>query len=50
MTHIDNAYGIGKYSGDHAAAKKAMLKAQSIVGIQYFLTVADLEGNMIEIQ
>ncbi|QKX54152.1 uncharacterized protein TRUGW13939_01236 [Talaromyces rugulosus] len=47
---IPNAYGLGKYAGAHIEAKKALLKAQGLIGIEMFLLIADPDGNLIEIQ
>ncbi|CAL5865907.1 uncharacterized protein PFLUO_LOCUS113 [Penicillium psychrofluorescens] len=47
---INNAYNLGQYAGAHIAAKKALIKAQGIIGIPLMLLVADPDGNLVEIQ
>ncbi|KAJ5272663.1 hypothetical protein N7478_007788 [Penicillium angulare] len=47
---IPNAFGLGEYAGAHIAAKKALMEAQGVIGIQLLLMVADPDGNLVEIQ
>ncbi|KAH8698660.1 hypothetical protein BGW36DRAFT_376566 [Talaromyces proteolyticus] len=47
---IPNAYGLGEYAGAHIEAKKRLLKAQGLIGLEMFLMIADPDGNLIEIQ
>jgi lactoylglutathione lyase len=34
----------------HFAAKKALLDAQGLIGLESFLMIADPDGNLVEIQ
>ncbi|KAJ5160171.1 Glyoxalase/Bleomycin resistance protein/Dihydroxybiphenyl dioxygenase [Penicillium canariense] len=47
---IQNAFGVGEFAGEHIAAKMALLKAQSLIGMEMFLMVQDPDGNLVEIQ
>ncbi|KAJ5096994.1 Glyoxalase/Bleomycin resistance protein/Dihydroxybiphenyl dioxygenase [Penicillium angulare] len=47
---LQNAFGIGEYAGKHTAAKEALIKAQSLIGLEMLLMVEDPDGNMVEIQ
>ncbi|KAJ5090366.1 Glyoxalase/Bleomycin resistance protein/Dihydroxybiphenyl dioxygenase [Penicillium argentinense] len=47
---LQNAFGIGEFAGAHIAAKKALIKAQSLIGLEMLLMVEDPDGNMVEIQ
>lgn len=47
---LQNAFGIGEFAGAHIAAKQALIKAQSLIGLEMLLMVEDPDGNMVEIQ
>ena len=47
---VPNAFGVGEFAGLHLAAKKALVEAQGLIGLEYFLMVADPDGNLVEIQ
>jgi lactoylglutathione lyase len=47
---VPNAFGLGEFAGLHLAAKKALVDAQGLIGLEFFLMVADPDGNLIEIQ
>lgn len=47
---LQNAFGIGEFAGAHVAAKQALIKAQSLIGLEMLLMVEDPDGNMVEIQ
>ncbi|KAJ5690042.1 Glyoxalase/Bleomycin resistance protein/Dihydroxybiphenyl dioxygenase [Penicillium macrosclerotiorum] len=47
---VQNAFGIGEFAGDHTAAKKALIAAQGLIGLEMFLMVEDPDGNLVEIQ
>lgn len=47
---VPNAFGLGEFAGLHLAAKKALIDAQGLIGLDHFLMIADPDGNLIEIQ
>ena len=47
---VQNAFGIGEFAGEHIAAKKALVAAQSLIGLEMFLMIEDPDGNLVEIQ
>jgi lactoylglutathione lyase len=47
---VPNAFGLGEYAGLHLAAKKALIDAQGLIGLEFFLMIADPDGNLVEIQ
>ncbi|KAJ5122550.1 Glyoxalase/Bleomycin resistance protein/Dihydroxybiphenyl dioxygenase [Penicillium atrosanguineum] len=47
---IQNAFGIGEFAGEHIAAKKALVAAQGLIGLEMFLIIEDPDGNLVEIQ
>lgn len=47
---VQNAFGIGEYAGEHIAAKKALVAAQGVIGLEMFLIIEDPDGNLVEIQ
>lgn len=47
---IQNALGVGEFAGEFIAAKKALLKAQTLIGWEMFLLIEDPDGNLVEIQ
>ncbi|KAF7593549.1 hypothetical protein BBP40_011277 [Aspergillus hancockii] len=47
---VPNAFGIGEFAGEHLEAKRALVKAQSLIGLEYFLMVEDPDGNLVEVQ
>ncbi|KAF5855686.1 hypothetical protein ETB97_008600 [Aspergillus alliaceus] len=47
---VPNAFGIGEFAGAHLAAKQALVEAQGLIGLEYFLMIKDPDGNLVEIQ
>ncbi|KAJ5383738.1 hypothetical protein N7517_001649 [Penicillium concentricum] len=47
---VPNSMGIGEFAGLHLAAKRALVKAQGLIGFEMFLMVTDPDGNVVEIQ
>ncbi|CAG7922030.1 unnamed protein product [Penicillium olsonii] len=47
---VPNAFGLGEFAGLHLAAKKALIDAQGLIGLDRFLMIADPDGNLVEIQ
>lgn len=47
---VPNAFGLGSFAGLHLAAKKALIDAQGLIGLDHFLMIADPDGNLVEIQ
>lgn len=47
---VPNSMGIGEFAGLHLEAKRALVKAQGLIGFEMFLMVTDPDGNVVEIQ
>ncbi|CAG7941776.1 unnamed protein product [Penicillium salamii] len=47
---VPNAFGLGEAAGLHLKAKKALIDAQGVIGLDRFLMIADPDGNLVEIQ
>ncbi|KAJ5956001.1 hypothetical protein N7501_010280 [Penicillium viridicatum] len=47
---VPNSMGIGEFAGLHLEAKRALVKAQGLIGFEMFFMVTDPDGNVVEIQ
>ena len=47
---VPNSIGIGEFARLHLEAKRALVKAQGLIGFEMFLMVTDPHGNVVEIQ
>ncbi|KAJ6119979.1 Glyoxalase/Bleomycin resistance protein/Dihydroxybiphenyl dioxygenase [Penicillium sp. IBT 18751x] len=45
-----NVFDVGEYVGEHDPPKKTIVAAQDLIGLEMFLIIEDLDGNLVEIQ